>query len=543
MINQKIGNQQNINIQDCQKGEINPDQQTSKNLVTNGFKLQDNLYPQMIKKICLIQAYCRMIIQKKKYKCMKAWAIKRGKVYEELIQTEVSYLADLKIVLEKVIKNVKEMKLLSDIEIQKAFSNISQIYDLNKAFLRELQKKLDIYHNNVCVGHIFLKYIPFFKMYFQYLQEFKIDQISILRSQYQEFDNFLNNLEEACVFKGGDLNSFLIKPVQRLPRYSLLITSVVKYTWKDHPDYQDLQKTLNQFASVTQQIDLLIGNILKNQALFELQYKFFNLINVQIVESTRQFILTESLYMINQGQEEQINLYLCTDLIVLTKMSEENQKYIKEGLITYSFLDLQSYYKNEQVPSLNFTLVAGEQQMMFICQDQEQKIKLQQEFDSLFANLKNNASQRSANCKKKTQIYSPIKVQIVSITRGQELLKSYAQYNIIVINQSQSYAIQTRHKVLLKLQKKLEIEFQQESKSETGSNILFQNWIKNRLNKEQNDGRKVIVQEFLETLLNSHLVKSRPEYFLRKLKLPQNFYIKHDMFQSNNNSLAQSKIE
>ncbi|CAD8154557.1 unnamed protein product [Paramecium octaurelia] len=535
MINQKIEDQQNIRIQNCLVAE--------QKMIADqiDFTVYDYLQPETIKKICLIQAYCRMLLKKKKFKLLKVWAVKRRKVYEELIQTETTYLADMKIVLEKVLKNVKELKLLPENEIQKAFSNISQIYDLNKTFLRELQKKLEFYHNNVCVGQIFLKYIPFFKMYFQYLQEFNIDQISILRNQYQDFDNFLKNLEEACVFKGGDLNSFLIKPVQRLPRYSLLITSVVKYTWKDHPDYQDLQKTLNSFASVTQQIDLLMGNILKNQALFELQYKFFNLINVQIVESTRQFILTESLSMINEGKEEPINLYLCTDLIVLTKINEENQKYIKESLITYSFLDIQSHYESEQLPSLIFTLFSGEQKMVFACQEQEQKLKLLQELDAILANLRNNASIRSFK-KAKTQAYSLIKVQIVSITRGQELLKTYAQYNLIIINKSQSYATQTRHKVLLKLQKKLQNEFQKESQEELGSSILFQNWIKNRLNKESNDGRKVIVQEFLETLLNSHLVKTRPEYFLRKLKLPQDFYERNVISQSKYKYLAKSQI-
>ncbi|CAD8079486.1 unnamed protein product [Paramecium sonneborni] len=532
MINQNIDRSQQNLIQDFKQVNhtIITNQLEPRNIIDISLKIQDYLQPNIIKKLNVISAYCKMMIQKKNYKNLKMQAIKRRKAFEELIYTEQSYLADMKIVIEQVIQIVQETKLLPEIEIQQAFSNIIQIYNLNKSFLRELQKKLEIYYDNTCVSHIFQKYIPFFKIYFQYLQEFKIDQIQILRDKYQNFDNFLNRLEDAYTFKGGDLNSFLIKPVQRLPRYSLLLTSIVKFTWTEHPDYNDLQKTLNSFSQVTQQIDLLIGNILRNQALFELQQKFFNLINVQIVESTRKFILTESLTMINQQKEETVNLYLCSDLIVLTKISEENQKFMKEGLITYSFLDLQTQYESQINPSLNFTLIAGDQNMLFICQDQEQKQKLLQEFDAIFANLKNNASQQNSIFQtQKTTIYNPIKVEIVSITRGQELLKSYAQYNIIIRNSNQSYATQTRHKVLLKLQKKLQAEFQQESQLESTS-FLFQNWIKNRLNKESNDGRKVIVQEFLEILLNSHQVKTRPEYFLRKLKLPQDFYQKRQQF-------------
>ena len=36
------------------------------------------------------------------------------------------------------------------------------------------------------------------------------------------------------------LESFLITPVQRIPRYNLLLKEIVKNTWKTHPDYEDL---------------------------------------------------------------------------------------------------------------------------------------------------------------------------------------------------------------------------------------------------------------------------------------------------------------
>jgi hypothetical protein len=42
--------------------------------------------------------------------------------------------------------------------------------------------------------------------------------------------------------KSLDLASFLIMPVQRIPRYNMLLTDMMRHTWEDHPDYNSLKK-------------------------------------------------------------------------------------------------------------------------------------------------------------------------------------------------------------------------------------------------------------------------------------------------------------
>ena len=49
---------------------------------------------------------------------------------------------------------------------------------------------------------------------------------------------------------GLDLTSFLIMPVQRVPRYRMLIEEIVKQTPPDHPDMQSLATALEKVGSV-----------------------------------------------------------------------------------------------------------------------------------------------------------------------------------------------------------------------------------------------------------------------------------------------------
>lgn len=50
--------------------------------------------------------------------------------------------------------------------------------------------------------------------------------------------------------KGADLMNFLILPVQRLPRYVLLLRDLLKYTPEAHVDFEPLSKAVDKMSSV-----------------------------------------------------------------------------------------------------------------------------------------------------------------------------------------------------------------------------------------------------------------------------------------------------
>jgi hypothetical protein len=58
----------------------------------------------------------------------------------------------------------------------------------------------------------------------------------------KDFEVWLNQQERAK--HNFPLDSILIMPVQRIPRYSMLLESLIKYTPTDHLDYQDLVEGL-----------------------------------------------------------------------------------------------------------------------------------------------------------------------------------------------------------------------------------------------------------------------------------------------------------
>jgi len=54
---------------------------------------------------------------------------------------------------------------------------------------------------------------------------------------------------------GHEINSFLIRPIQRIPRYRLLLNDLLKHTEEDHNDFQALSQAFKQVSAVADFIE------------------------------------------------------------------------------------------------------------------------------------------------------------------------------------------------------------------------------------------------------------------------------------------------
>lgn len=85
-----------------------------------------------------------------------------------------------------------------------------------------LQDRVESWHPFQRIGDIFLKLAAFFKMYSAYCEDYEkaINRAKQLQRERTSFDLFLQRTNSMkAVNDGLDLPSFLIKPIQRLPRF------------------------------------------------------------------------------------------------------------------------------------------------------------------------------------------------------------------------------------------------------------------------------------------------------------------------------------
>ena len=169
----------------------------------------------------------------------------RRTILYEIRETETSYCNKLNDAIEYVMKPLQSLTILKQTDIQAIFSNLETILQVNRRFLRELES---IDPNEI--GYRMKEYIPYFNIYRMYISN-KANADKILRQCKKKIPAFAKFLEESEIKTNGiRLESILIEPVQRLPRYKMLLERLLKYTDQTHPDYQRIQSCVVNISEV-----------------------------------------------------------------------------------------------------------------------------------------------------------------------------------------------------------------------------------------------------------------------------------------------------
>ena len=141
----------------------------------------------------------------------------------------------------------KHKSIISQEQLTKLFSNIETLATVNSELHSHLNEVIHInWNENQSIGRVFLDMAPFLKCYTQYCNFFEESNQTYaqLSETNTKFKKFLKKTLKAPECKNLGLDSFLIMPVQRIPRYILLLKDLLKHTPPSHVDYLVLTQSL-----------------------------------------------------------------------------------------------------------------------------------------------------------------------------------------------------------------------------------------------------------------------------------------------------------
>eukprot|EP01103_Thecamoeba_quadrilineata_P009897 TRINITY_DN2019_c0_g1_i1.p1 TRINITY_DN2019_c0_g1~~TRINITY_DN2019_c0_g1_i1.p1 ORF type:complete len:948 (-),score=186.68 TRINITY_DN2019_c0_g1_i1:30-2873(-) len=207
--------------------------------------------------VCIQRLY-HTRLQRKTYLRLRSHNRHRVRVIEELIATEKSYLRGLD-VMEAYRNHFKTdllnctQKYLSAEDINHIFLNSVQIRDLNGRLLLELEDRVSRIGQTL-VGQLFCDYAPYFKSYTDYCRGYEA-AIQCLRQRRMvnqvAFDAYILDTQRRIGNDGGlPLASLHITPVQRIPRYVLLLKDLLEHTWEDHDDRVPITRALVKLEEI-----------------------------------------------------------------------------------------------------------------------------------------------------------------------------------------------------------------------------------------------------------------------------------------------------
>lgn len=184
---------------------------------------------------------------------------KRQEYIKELIMTEQAYIEDMRLVHEVFEKPLIESLVLTMDEVDKIFVNWRDIIACNDNFLRTLRIRRDNSESGIVrmIGDILCENIPRMSAYIRFCscQISAAVYLQRLTETVPEFVKVAQICQQDPRTKGMPLSSFLIKPMQRITKYPLIISKILQHTPIDHPDRQYLQEALAKAEEFCTQVN------------------------------------------------------------------------------------------------------------------------------------------------------------------------------------------------------------------------------------------------------------------------------------------------
>uniref|UniRef100_A0A8C9DJA1 TIAM Rac1 associated GEF 1 n=1 Tax=Prolemur simus TaxID=1328070 RepID=A0A8C9DJA1_PROSS len=192
-------------------------------------------------------------------------ADKLRKVICELLETERTYVKDLNCLMERYLKPLQKETFLTQDELDVLFGNLTEMVEFQVEFLKTLEdgvrlvpdleklEKVDQFKKVLfSLGGSFLYYADRFKLYSAFCASHtKVPKVLVKARTDPAFKAFLD-AQNPKQQHSSTLESYLIKPIQRILKYPLLLKELFALTDAESEEHYHLDvaiKTMNKVAS------------------------------------------------------------------------------------------------------------------------------------------------------------------------------------------------------------------------------------------------------------------------------------------------------
>lgn len=323
--------------------------------------MEGQVDPVMLPKL---QGLVRRWLARKRYKRLLSRKKHRDHVVKELLHTEETYIKGLTKMMEVYVRPLQALaRGASDgrvAELNNITSKAEYIINLNTTLLSDLKERVDNWSNTQTIGDIFIKMSPFMKMYTQYTNNY--ESAVVMLEQSANDKDILYQFIQRCYGGRADVltfDSYLIMPIQRIPRYNLLLEDMIAHTWEHHPDYESLCKALKMLQSVT---DFVNKDIATSSALTKVLHIQNSLGGeVQLVAPHRYWITEGKLLSMRFGAlnlfSSFVLVYLFNDLLVFSSRLLTSYRYKGHFLLHSTWVvdlpDTNAFKNIFQIKSVN----------------------------------------------------------------------------------------------------------------------------------------------------------------------------------------------
>ncbi|KAK2840868.1 hypothetical protein Q7C36_012447 [Tachysurus vachellii] len=315
--------------------------------------------------------------EKEEVKGLQSESQKLLNIAQELLHTEEAYVKRLNLLDQVFCTKLSEAGIPIDV-INGIFSNISSIYCFHNQFLLpELQTRITReWNTNPRIGDILQKLAPFMKMYGEYVKNFDpaMDLVNTWTQRSTQFKSVVHNIQKQDVCGNLTLQHHMLEPVQRIPRYELLLKDYLKKLPSDAPDRKDAEKALDLISTAANHSNAAIKKMEKMNKLLEVYERLGGEIE-EIVNPANELIKEGHIKKMSakNGTAQDRYLYLFNNMLLycVPKLRLMGQKFSVREKIDIAGMEVQETIKQNLAHA--FAIIGKQRSLELQARNAEEK--------------------------------------------------------------------------------------------------------------------------------------------------------------------------
>ncbi|KAJ8683067.1 hypothetical protein QAD02_018859 [Eretmocerus hayati] len=261
---------------------------------------------------------------KAKKSSLEAKQKKARLIAHELLTTEKKYVSILYLIDQifqfRVDQENRAHPMFPPDTVQHIFSNIKSIFKFHNDFLLpQLEERIEAWDADPRLGDIMKNFAPFLKMYTEYVKNFDnaINLVSSLQQKVPRFAAIVDEIQKMEECAKLSLAHHMLSPIQRLPRYEMLLKDYLRNLVKDSPDYEDTKKALELVSTAANHTNEAMKKIDKFKRLLEIQESIYD--STDLVSATRELVKEGRILKISArgGDHQERHMFLFSDMLLL----------------------------------------------------------------------------------------------------------------------------------------------------------------------------------------------------------------------------------
>ncbi|XP_050009507.1 pleckstrin homology domain-containing family G member 3 isoform X12 [Alexandromys fortis] len=256
-----------------------------------------------------------------------------GRVVREIVETERMYVQDLRSIVEDyLLKIIDTPGLLQPEQVSALFGNIESIYALNSQLLRDLDS---CNSDPVAVASCFVERSQEFDIYTQYCNNYPNSVAALTECMQDKQQAKFFRDRQALLQHSLPLGSYLLKPVQRILKYHLLLQEIAKHFDEEEDGFEVVEDAIDTMTCVAWYINDMKRRHEHAVRLQEIQSLLINWKGPDL--TTYGELVLEATFRVHRVRNER-TFFLFDKILLITK--KRGDHFVYKGHIPCSSLML-----------------------------------------------------------------------------------------------------------------------------------------------------------------------------------------------------------